>query len=209
MSDALAQCVDRRLALVGTSLERLRSSVSQVVVFGSRAVGCTRPDSDLDLLIVGPCREHRSRALDVLAQSDAGVRGHAWLTSEIASHIAAYGVWLHGRPDWVSSVRLDGGEAALRKRAHLLARCRAAVRFRSDRPGVMRSALSRINLDVLRWGRLMRGTPVPPTAHLMRELASDPDSVDRMATGLPRVLNETRSRLAGLLAQAPGYERHA
>ncbi len=124
----------RGLSGVGVSITSLRRSAREIVLFGSRAAGVAGPLSDWDLLCIGcPSREQRWPSSTATLAAHSSVRPpflfselaadprvrrthlvwiderslgtQKWLESELAGHVARYGVWLHGKPRWVSSVR--------------------------------------------------------------------------------------------------------
>ena len=78
----------------------LNSSI-EVVIFGSMSVGLQRPDSDIDILLVGN-DEYRvkDKGLDLIAITRETTRSPTWLESELASHIAEYGNWILGTSSW-------------------------------------------------------------------------------------------------------------
>ena len=81
---------------------------SSVVVFGSVSVGLDRPRSDLDVLVIGTERSRlKTSAIDLIAVPDRAVSNPVWLQSELASHVAKYGTWIKGTPDWKSLARVS------------------------------------------------------------------------------------------------------
>jgi hypothetical protein len=94
------------------------------------------------------------------------VRGSRWLGSELAGHVARYGQWLVGEPDWVQRVTLSCS-ALERKRNKILHRLRSVEeRFsRLDAPYLDKYFVL-IRRDLQRHECLANGTPVPPTLEL-------------------------------------------
>jgi predicted nucleotidyltransferase len=72
------------------------ASAEQVIVFGSFAAGMQTTNSDLDVLCVGNGQNVLKEPLHVLWLSDVKLEHHVRKGSELACHIAAYGVWLKG-----------------------------------------------------------------------------------------------------------------
>lgn len=174
----------------GVDWRRLFDAAAEVVLFGSRATGVDGPDSDWDVLVIGPGRSLRSRLLDLVVVSREKAVSAEWLGSELASHVALYGVWLKGEGAWRGSARVSP-RAIERKvrRLHLKVstyarlfyglRGRRAVKHSRD----LRRELQRLE-------RMLRAEPVPPTPTLDAEWAELNDStraalVDRVSCSVP------------------------
>lgn len=160
----------------GQSWRQLTEAASEIVVFGSQAAGCADEASDWDLLCIGAGGPNvHTGDLDLIWRTHADVRSERWLTSELAGHVAAYGVWLHGEPDWTRHVRITQ-ETVDRKRQVVRARFRAAAlfwpRFSDRRRSYYRDKLRR---DLQRIALMARGEPVAPGAHLDAAWARSPD----------------------------------
>lgn len=94
------------LAAEGISWSSLILTADQIVLFGSTAMGLEEKDSDIDLLCVGAGRRTKSRTLDIKWVSREKLFSDRWLCSELATHIAAFGVWLYGTDDWSEKARV-------------------------------------------------------------------------------------------------------
>jgi predicted nucleotidyltransferase len=100
LTNAKLTCLlKRRLRMVGLTYSALDDS-NEIVVFGSHALGVSTVKSDLDVLVVGSSIRINHRGLDLISVSSDYVRTAEWLGSELAAHISAYGVWLHGEGGW-------------------------------------------------------------------------------------------------------------
>jgi predicted nucleotidyltransferase len=99
----------------GSSWEGLLQSCQQLVLFGSRAAGASRHGSDFDLLCVGSGSSRLSRTLDLVFVTPKEVREEQWLGCELAGHVARYGIWLVGEPDWVH--RVQSSQRAIDKKS--------------------------------------------------------------------------------------------
>ncbi|HEY1204443.1 MAG: nucleotidyltransferase domain-containing protein [Bryobacteraceae bacterium] len=154
------------VAGAGQNWNRLLDEAAEVVVFGSTAAGVAGPHSDVDILVVGAARPRKTRELDVVVETPETIRTPDWLGSELAGHIAAYGVWLKGDSLWVPHVRI--GELALdRKRARIQRLIAAAQRHwpRLD-SDFRRRSLATIRRELQRELLLERSIPIPPTPEL-------------------------------------------
>jgi predicted nucleotidyltransferase len=173
----LREQADRMLKAEGMSFEDLQLFASDIVVFGSRAVGRHRPDSDLDLLIVGKRSEHkRVGNLDLIYLPQSRIKSILWRRTEIARHIATYGVSL--MHDYLCVDSINDDYAAMRKQMRL----RRLIRKLLPCWHILDEALklkylTRVRRELQRYRLLKRGIAVPPTAELDRilELPNWPD----------------------------------
>src|SRR5438105_1245645 len=106
-----------RLTAIGLDSTRLFDETSEIIVFGSMAVGIPRPDSDIDVLCIGEANYKLKRPLlDLIGISVNETTNEHWLHGELASHIAKYGVWLKGSPQWIQAVAIGASVAAQKRR---------------------------------------------------------------------------------------------
>ena len=152
------------------AVNELIAEAVEVVVFGSRAVGAHGASSDLDLLVITPYKRRViSHGLDCVLLNPEEAENAFWLGSELASHIAKYGLWVSGRDDWKSKVRISD-RAIIRKQDRISSILRSAAQrwqrlhplFQTKYRITLRRELQRLNL-------LVRGMPVPPTPILDAE----------------------------------------
>lgn len=137
---------------------------SEIIVFGSMAVGLDGPKSDIDVLCIGG-EEHKVKtpSLDLLVVGQDALSNQDWLHSELASHVSRYGVWIKGVPQWLSDAGV-GSKAVLEKRRRVAAFMtylpeywpRLDSRFRRKYAIKVRRETQRLLL-------LEGGMPVPPT----------------------------------------------
>lgn len=164
------------LACIGLSWEGLLRDSAAVVLFGSRAAGVAHERSDWDLLCVGEGRTRRTRQIDLIWLTPEELHSHTWLMSELAGHIAHYGRWLVGTPDWAGHVEI-GRDACLDKRIRIARRVAVWERFWprcSPRLRLRYARLLRRNLQ--RHALLLAGEPVPPSAILDQAWREVPDA---------------------------------
>ncbi|WP_437840173.1 nucleotidyltransferase domain-containing protein [Sorangium sp. So ce1153] len=154
------------LATLGLTLADLQRSAEQVVLFGSRAAGVGSAGSDWDLLVVGEGRTRHTQAVDLVWVSPRELATPAWLGSELAGHVARWGRWLHGAPDWVAEAGC--GEMATEHKARRLASRLAALEQTWDllSPAYRREHLTLFRRDLQRHALLAQGEAVPPSALL-------------------------------------------
>lgn len=156
----------------GLSWEELSSRATEIVLFGSRAQGVARPDSDWDLLCVGTAPTgRRIGSVRPIWVEPARLLSSQWLGSELAGHIAAFGVWLLGPGAWRSRVFVSDA-AVHHKEQVLAARIEALSRFADRLPTERRSYHGiRVRRDLQRLLILRGGGAVPSAPLLDREWA--------------------------------------
>lgn len=154
------------LAGLSLSLADLRRSSEQIVIFGSRAAGLARACSDWDLLLVGEGCSHNTPAIDLVWVSPRELASPMWLGSELAGHVARWGRWIHGTPDWVTSVAC--GEGARQHKARRLASRVTALEqaWKHLPPAYHRKHRTLVRRDLQRHALLADGQAVPPSAVL-------------------------------------------
>lgn len=106
----------------------LTKTSEQIVLFGSWSVAAERRDSDIDLFCVGNGARCKTRQVDIVYSNPLSLRKRSWLGSELANHIAKYGVWLHGQDDWTAGAFISA-QALDFKRRLVRARVRALQRL--------------------------------------------------------------------------------
>jgi hypothetical protein len=155
--------LDALLARRDLSWKDLSRSCQQLVLFGSRAAGVSREGSDFDLLCIGSGSSRLGQSLDLVFVTPEDCQGSRWLGSELAGHVARYGRWLLGEPDWVHRVQPSRG--AIDRKAERLRRRLHAVEenFPLLDAIYLDKHLALIRRDLQRHESLLKGEPVPPT----------------------------------------------
>jgi hypothetical protein len=141
----------------------LLKHATEIVVFGSYVAGLQAADSDIDILCVGNGPRLKSTSLDLSWVSESNISEDAWLGSELAGHIAKYGIWLRGDGRWRSHV-FTGARAIERKRRRIVSLSRTVTQlwdrlhpiFRDQYNITIRRELQRLEL-------LQKRVQVPPT----------------------------------------------
>jgi hypothetical protein len=147
----------------GIAWAALRASATEIILFGSTGCGLSTVDSDIDLLCVGAGERIRSERLDLKWIAPATLRSRRWLDSELATHIASFGIWLHGLDNWSSSTRITTTTLDFKRRL-IFGRLRG-LRYRWNllaRP-YQRKHVTKIRRDLQRLALLATGEAVPPT----------------------------------------------
>lgn len=146
---------------------RVAGASTEIVIFGSRAVGVHRPDSDLDVLLVGAnMGRPRVAGIDFVVLRSEELASPRWLGSELASHIAKYGKWIKGRGSWTHEVHLSD-RAATRKQARIVGLLMRAPKWWSKLHPVFHTKYKlTIRRELQRLDLMRRKIPVPPTRTL-------------------------------------------
>lgn len=165
-SESLKSLAMKRLRTLPT-FGRRASMASELVIFGSRSAKVERPDSDIDILCVGVAsRSVKFDGVDLIAISSDEICEPRWLHSELASHIAKYGVWVRGEARWVKDARIGSG-AVSAKRERIAAFVRALpARWNALHEHFRVKYAIKLRRETQRYLLLKHGIAVPPTRML-------------------------------------------
>lgn len=182
----LTQLLDAALAGHTKAKEEL-DCASEVIVYGSVACGVHGPSSDVDILAVGDGTRVRTKILDLKFVEVGELTRPLWLGGELAGHVAAYGVWLRGEPDWLSAV-FPSLWSRRRKTGRILRRLSDVyVRRKVLSSKHIERYLERVLLDILRLERLTEEKPIPSSSELMSFAIQDGF---RVVERLPALIGE-------------------
>ncbi|HSO00213.1 MAG TPA: nucleotidyltransferase domain-containing protein [Candidatus Nanopelagicales bacterium] len=197
--------LDRILGWHGLSLDELFQHTSAIALFGSRAGGCARPASDWDILCVGSASARHLPGVDLVWIDASCLETAAWLGGDLAGHIAAHGVWLHGAPAWrIEDVSFS---LAARRKEQRIARRIASIAqvWELWRAHYRQKHALRLRRDVQRLALLRAGIPIPPTAALDSAWDAQPASMQQLEATL-HALGADRD-LAREIATAPQHPK--
>jgi hypothetical protein len=169
-TDERSLWVRARLNRVGFDIGALASSGGAAWLFGSRACGRPSHGSDWDVLLVVPGKALRRRCeaqLDIVSVSLAEIASK-WPQSDLASHVAHYGLHLMGQH--VLPLEVSPRIAAARKTQLVFERSARLDQLWGlfDRTK-QRDEAVRLRRDIQRARRLNEGIPVPATVELDEE----------------------------------------
>jgi predicted nucleotidyltransferase len=160
-TEALTSRLIAALLAEGRDWHALKRASEEIIVFGSTAVGLESPNSDIDVLCIGLGVTSKSTRLDLLVKSPEDIASVRWRGSELAGHIASYGIWLKGAASWVPVV---GEEATLKKRRRIFRLVASSSRHWSHlSPAFQARHLTTIRRELQRLSFLSSGLNVPPT----------------------------------------------
>ena len=160
----LKKIATRKVRSAGLNWRELNQNAKQIIVFGSYALSSNNKKSDLDILCIGDGKSYKDAKLHVIWIPEQRTRSKKWIGSELATHVAVYGVWIKGENDWAYQVR-PSRSAIARKRRNILARLNAIER-RWDNllPKFQRGQIIKMRRDLQRYQMMSLGqAPVPKT----------------------------------------------
>lgn len=184
-SPSLLEC----LASIGLDWGSLQRDTGAVILFGSRATGDDRPDSDWDLLCIGSGPPRLTRQLDILwiTEDQATAPDGGWLGSELANHVARFGRVLVGELPWTECYDRQH-QVLARKRRQLDGHVRGLLRVWPRLNDLYRRRqLGQLRRDLQRYELLSACEVVPPTAVLDRMWESEVETKSRVLELLDRV----------------------
>jgi hypothetical protein len=176
------------LASVGLDWDILQRDAQAIILFGSRAAGYDRPDSDWDLLCIGSGPQRLTQRLDILwiPAERATSPDCDWLGSELANHVARFGHALFGELPWTENYGRQELVLA-RKRRQLDGHVRGLSCVWPRLNAVYRRRqLAQLRRDLQRYDLLSACEPVPPTAVLDCMWHSEADTELRVLELLDR-----------------------
>lgn len=148
----------------------------QVIAFGSYAVGYETPQSDIDILCIGRGRSCRSDRLQILWMPQSRLDEHKRRGSELACHVASFGVWLKGPREFPSKIA-PSRETIRRRRDQISARCRALLaQWNRLTPAFQQKHIQKIRRDLQRLALLKQGNANIPAPALDAAWTSHPQT---------------------------------
>jgi hypothetical protein len=180
------------------SWSEVAERASEVVLFGSRAIGVGGRQSDWDILLLGDGRDMHTVTVDVVWIAADRVSSEEWLGSELANHVAVYGRWVRGSGAWRHEVSASPRAAADKERA-LTVQLNELRRVWPDLlVGARARHLRRLRREVQRLHLLRAGAAVPPAPLLDRAWgvrgAPAEDLASLLAEVDSRALEEARAQ---------------
>ena len=200
----LCELARRACVRSGVDFDNVIMRSDEVIVFGSTAADVAQASSDVDIVCFGRGSDVNCRGvLDLFFIAPSSSEMDAWLSSEIAVHVARYGMWLKGDGDWRTRVGIR--EVTLeRKRSVISGEWRALFKYwerltlasRSDRLRSIRRNLQRLSL-------MTAGEPVCPTPMLDKWIPIDTtiSAMLRVATSLEVDLDQMSEGLSQICVE--------
>jgi predicted nucleotidyltransferase len=152
--------------------EQLAAKSSQIILFGSQAASCQTANSDVDILFVKKGKGFKNEFFDFVTVDPKRIGLNSWLGSELANHIATYGIWIKGEDKWRNKVFISESSINRKKLLILSRLAQLWVKYESLKNKSMIKLFENVVLDTERLSNMINGLPVPPTAMLKSEIAA-------------------------------------
>lgn len=147
----------------------IEKSSNEIILFGSYACGCEHVGSDVDILFVGNNRRSFSKYFDFIWVKPERLQSKTWLSSEIAIHIAKYGIWLKGDGEWRDKVFFSDA-AITRKKQRIFERL-IHIYLQKENLSLNKKKLfvQKVIINSIRLVNLYNKIPNPPTSISINE----------------------------------------
>lgn len=157
--------------------DHFQASSNEVILFGSYAMECDTAGSDIDMLFVCNEKNYKDEYLDFMCVSEERLHLKSWLGSELANHIAKYGIWLKGSGNWKTSVFISKSSVD-RKKIKILTRLSHlwVKQVNADR-SLLISLFEDIILDSYRLILLEDGRAIPASAIVRTMFLGDKQNI--------------------------------
>ncbi|MDZ7693646.1 MAG: hypothetical protein U5K69_21430 [Balneolaceae bacterium] len=153
----------------GIDIKDATFRASEIILYGSRAIGVNDTESDYDFLFVGEGEPIKKNGIDLSWIKKSELNTKQWLESELAIHIAKYGRWLKGKDKWKTKVRIT--ESTLQKKRAKINNYVESLRNKFEKlsPAFQKKYITKVRRDVQRLFLLKKNQPVPPKQVLDKE----------------------------------------
>jgi predicted nucleotidyltransferase len=153
--------------------DKLFAISEEVIIFGSYAAGVQNEDSDIDILFVCKGKPFKSRFLDFVCISPERITLKSWLGTELANHVAKYGVWIKGTGHWRNQVFISN--TALERKKIIILNRLTHIWIKNKGIGTkFRLKLFRdVILDSYRLIQMSEGIAVPPNRTLIERFQNE------------------------------------
>ena len=143
------------------------------MLFGSYACGCEHKQSDIDILFIGDRKRKSSKYFDFIWVTPERLKSKTWLSSELAIHIAKYGLWLKGDGYWRNQVFFSKA-TIIRKKQRIFERL-LHIYLQKERLSLQKKKVfvQKIIVNTLRLINLENKIPNPPTCFTIDEVKDD------------------------------------
>lgn len=150
--------------------DRYEKNSIEIVLFGSYAYGCEHFESDIDILFVGNKKRQNSKYFDFICIKPERLESKTWLSSELAIHIAKYGIWLKGEGLWRNQVFFS--QAALTRKKQRIFERLMHIYLQKEKLSLSKRKffIQKIILNTIRLDNLEKKLPNPPTYVTVNEL---------------------------------------
>jgi len=145
---------------------------SGIIIFGSYAIGCENRDSDVDILFIGKGRRIKTKKLDFIWVHPDKIYKNSWLGSELAHHIAKYGLWLKGDDEWRRHTFISKTAITRKKERIYNNLIHIFLKRHNLYPKSLKRLFLKIYIDFYRLWLLEHNIAIPPKQYLLSEVIS-------------------------------------
>ena len=195
-AERLSIILQQRAKDLPPEIKRRLQGCADVIIFGSYASGLESKSSDIDVFGVGEVRTHyKTPAIEIMILPEHDLYSDLWLGSELANHVAAFGIPLGPRPAWLDLAKI-GPDAAARKQRRVRAYVRSLERhWQQLSPSAKCRYEIKLRRELQRLQLLQVGKPVPSTPALDRSFVPK-SQYDLIASSrLPSSIQRSLSKL--------------
>lgn len=150
--------------------DQLEKYSEEIILFGSYAHNCEHPDSDVDMLFIGDGKRKSRKYFDFIWVKPSRVKSKSWLSSELALHIANYGIWIKGDGLWRKQTFFS--HAAITKKKQRIFNRLLHLYLQKDELSLQKKQffVQKVLLNTIRLINLYRKIPNPPTFFTIDEM---------------------------------------
>lgn len=162
-----------RLPQFSERFDYLFKRSEQVVVFGSYATGVQNDESDIDILFVTNEKRIKTKYLDFVCLPPERIDLKSWLGSELANHVAAYGIWVKGNDKWKSNAFISKNALERKKIVILHRLTHLWIKHSTISRTLMLKLFEDVVMDSYRLVQMSEGLAVPPNKVLVIQFLDD------------------------------------
>ena len=165
--------IDRRFPDFQKLYQRCEETSIEIVLFGSYACGCEYSESDIDILFIGDGTRKSSKYFDFIWATPRRIKAKRWLSSELAIHIANYGLWIKGTGIWRDQVFFS--QATITQKKQRIFDRLLHIYLQGKRLSLQKKKIfiQKVILNTLRLKNLENKIPNPPTFITNDEIKDD------------------------------------
>ena len=152
---------------------RCEKNASEIVLFGSYAYGCEHPKSDIDILFVGNKKRVLNKYFDFIWINNKVSKSRSWMCTELANHIARYGIWIKGNGSWQNKVFFSKSTINKKKQKIFERLLHIYLQNESITLEKKKYFIQKVILNTLRLKNIYNKIPNPPTCITVNEI-NDP-----------------------------------
>ena len=163
----------RRLPKFSEKFDYLLNKSEQAVIFGSYASGFQLDESDIDILFISKEKNIKTKYLDFICIKPDKLHLKSWLGTELANHVASFGIWIKGDDSWKHEVFISNSSLERKKIIILNRLAHLFVKKNSISQTLMLRLFEDVLLDSYRLIQMDEGCAVPSNVVLINRFIND------------------------------------